>query len=111
MSFVVAGPAAVAAAAANLAGIGTNIGSANAAAAAPTTESLAPSADQVSNVVAGVFSNHAQEYQNFSAQMAAFHEHLVQALNAGAQAYAEAEALNAQHTGINAPVQSLLGGP
>lgn len=110
MSFVVAGPAAVAAAAANLADINTTIGSANAAAAAPTTESLAPSADQVSNVVAALFSNHAQEYQNFSAQMAAFHDQLVQALNAGAQAYASAEAHNAQLAAINAPAQGLLGG-
>ncbi len=53
--------------------------------------------------VAALFSQHAQGYQAAAAQVAAFHSRFVQALTAGAGAYAFAEAANAS------PLQSAMG--
>ncbi|WP_224770047.1 PE family protein, partial [Mycobacterium simulans] len=114
MSFVITSPAAVAAAATDLANIGSTISAANLAVAAPTTGVLAAGADQVSAAVAALFDAHAQSYQLLSAQASAFHEQLVQTLNAGAGSYASAEAANVQQAlldAINAPTQTLLGRP
>ncbi|AGL27282.1 PE-PGRS family protein [Mycobacterium tuberculosis CAS/NITR204] len=60
MSFVVAAPEVVVAAASDLAGIGSAIGAANAAAAVPTMGVLAAGADEVSAAVADLFGAHAQ---------------------------------------------------
>ncbi|MCV6987681.1 PE-PPE domain-containing protein [Mycobacterium shinjukuense] len=95
MSFVIAAPETVAAAAAEVAGIGSAVNAANAAAAAPTTRLLAAAADEVSAAIAALFSSHAREYQALSAQLAAFHDQFVRTLDAGAAAYAGAEAANA----------------
>ena len=73
MSFVIAAPEFLTAAATDLANIGSTIGAANAAAAAPTTSLLAAGADEVSAAVAALFGGHAQSYQALSAQAAAFH--------------------------------------
>lgn len=86
MSFVVTIPEALAAVATDLAGIGSTIGTANAAAAVPTTTVLAAAADEVSAAMAALFSGHAQAYQALSAQAALFHEQFVRALTAGAGA-------------------------
>jgi hypothetical protein len=48
MSFVIASPDLLTSAAANLSGIGSAVGAANAAALAPTVELLAAGADEVS---------------------------------------------------------------
>ncbi len=56
MSFVVTIPEALAAVATDLAGIGSTIGTANAAAAVPTTTVLAAAADEVSAAMAALFS-------------------------------------------------------
>ncbi|WP_142361371.1 PE family protein, partial [Mycobacterium ostraviense] len=95
MSFVLASPEALAAAAADVVGIGSSLRSANAAAAAPTTAVLAAGADEVSAAVASLFSGHGQAYQSLSSQMTAFHDQFVQALNSSSGAYATAEATNA----------------
>jgi uncharacterized protein YukE len=108
MSFVTVGPEAMLAKAADLAGIASTISTANSIAAAQTTSVPAPAADGVSAVVAEVFDSHAQNYQEFGAQMAAIHEQLVQTLTANGNAYANAEAANAQRIGSGA--RSLLGG-
>ncbi|AMC81800.1 PE-PGRS family protein PE_PGRS34 [Mycobacterium tuberculosis] len=84
MSFVVAAPEVVVAAASDLAGIGSAIGAANAAAAVPTMGVLAAGADEVSAAVADLFGAHAQAYQALSAQAALFHEQFVHAMTAGA---------------------------
>jgi hypothetical protein len=113
MSFVVAAPQELATAASDLAGIGSTLGAANAAAVAPTTGVLASAADQVSAQVAALLSEHGLGYQQVSAQMAAFHERVVQTLTAGASTYAEAEANAAQtltHT-VNAPAAAVPGQP
>ncbi len=62
-----------------------------------------PRRDEVSTAVAALFSQHAQGYQAAAAQVAAFHSRFVQALTAGAGAYAFAEAANAS------PLQSAMG--
>jgi len=95
MSYVNAAPEYVAAAATDLANIGSTISSANTAAMSPTSGVLAAGADEVSATVAALFDAHAQAYQALSAQAAYFHEQFVQLLNVGATHYALAEAANA----------------
>ena len=95
MSFVTTMPAALAAAATDLAGVGSAIGSANAAAASPTAGILAAAEDEVSATIAAVFSGYGQAYQRLSAQAARFHEDFVQTLTAGERWYAAVEALSA----------------
>ncbi|MGV7725554.1 PE family protein, partial [Mycobacterium kansasii] len=67
MSFVIAVPELMAAAATDLAGIGSTIGAANAAAAGNVESVLAAGADEVSAAVAAVFGAHAQSYRAVSA--------------------------------------------
>jgi hypothetical protein len=119
MSHVIAAPDMVAAAAADVAAIGSSVSEANAAAAASTTRVIAAAGDEVSAAIASLFSSHAQAYQALSAQAAAFHDQFVQALNAGAGAYASTEAANAGPLQtleqdvlkvINAPTQAGAGG-
>jgi hypothetical protein len=95
MSFVIATPELVTAAATDLANIGSTLNAANAAAASPTTGVLAAAEDEVSAAIAAVFSDHGQGLQALSAQAAAFHDQFVQALTAGAGAYLSTEAANA----------------
>jgi PE family len=120
MSFVIAAPEFVTAAASDLANVGSTISTANATAAAPTTGVLAAGADEVSATVATLFGAHGQAYQTISAQTAAFHQQFVQLMNSGAGSYAAAEAANAsplQSTQqdllgvMNAPTQAALGRP
>lgn len=113
MPFVTVAPEALTVAASDIAGIGTSINAANAAAAVPTTEVLAAAADEVSTQIAALFSVHAEGYQQLSAQMATVYDKFVQALNTGANTYAAAEA-NAVQTLTNAvhlPTEKLLGHP
>ncbi len=114
MSFVIAVPEFLSAAATDLANLGSTISAANAAASIPTTGVLAAGADDVSAAIAALFGAHAQAYQTISAQAATFHAQFVQTLSAGAGAYANAEAANVQQSllnAINAPTQALLGRP
>lgn len=94
MSFVQATPEFVAAAATDLARIGSTISSANTAALGPTSGVLAPGADEVSASIAALFDAHSQVYQALSAQAAAFHSQFVQLMNGGALQYAVTEAAN-----------------
>ncbi|BBZ37177.1 PE domain-containing protein [Mycobacterium conspicuum] len=92
MSYVITAPQMLASAATDLAGIGSSLGEANAAAAASTTKVLSAAADEVSAAIARLFSEHAQGFQAVSARASAFHDQLVRSLHASAQAYAGAEA-------------------
>src|ERR1700739_1731009 len=94
MSFVIAAPEFLTAAATDLANIGSTLSAANAAAAVPTTGILAAAEDEVSAAIAALFSAHGQGFQALGAQAAAFHTQFVQALSAGAGSYAGAEAAN-----------------
>jgi PE family len=95
ISFVIAVPEYVTAAASDLANVGSTIDAANAAAAAPTSALVAAGGDEVSAAVATAFGAHAQAYQALSAEATAFHQQFVELLNAGAASYAGAEAANA----------------
>ena len=68
MSFIYAQPEYVAAAATDLAAIGTSLNDANLLAAAPTSGALPAGADEVSAMIAALFSAHAQAYQALSTQ-------------------------------------------
>src|ERR1700738_1781909 len=83
------------AAAADASEVASAIGTANAAAVAPTTGVLAAAEDEVSAAIAAMFSAHGQGYQALSSQAAAFHERFVQALTGATGAYAAAEAAGA----------------
>ena len=60
MSYVIAATDMLAAAAADVAGIGSSLSEAHAAAAAPTTAVIAAAEDEVSAAIASLFSGHAQ---------------------------------------------------
>jgi triacylglycerol lipase len=94
MSYVIAAPQFLTAAATDLAGIGSSLGEANAAAAASTTRVLTAAEDEVSAAIAALFSAHGQGFQAVSAQAAAFHAQFMQALKSSAGSYASAEAAN-----------------
>ena len=120
MSYLIATPELLTVAARDIAGIGSLLSAANAAAAGPTTGVLVAAADEVSAQIAALFGAHAQGYQALGAQAAAFHDQFVQALNAAGGSYAAAEAANASPLEIaeqavlnviNAPTQALLGRP
>ncbi len=80
MSFVVAAPETLAAAAADMGSIGSTLNAANTAAARATTTVLAAAGDEVSAAIASLFSSHGQEYQALSAQASVFHAEFVRAL-------------------------------
>jgi hypothetical protein len=96
MSYVIVAPAMMSAAATDLTGIGSSLNGANAAAAASTTNVIPAAADEVSAAIASLLSSHGKAFQALSAQAARFHSQFVQALNAGARAYAATEAANAE---------------
>ncbi|HWS92061.1 MAG TPA: PE family protein [Mycobacterium sp.] len=67
MSLLIAAPEMVAAAATDLAAVGSTISAANAAAALPTTSIIAAGADEVSVILGALFGAHAEAYQALSA--------------------------------------------
>ncbi|TDK88090.1 PE family protein, partial [Mycobacterium paragordonae] len=94
MSFVIAVPEFVEAAAEQLAGIGSSLGEITSSAAGATTALAPAAADEVSTAIARLFGTLGSDYQAVSAQAAAYHEEFVAALSRGATAYAAAEAVN-----------------
>jgi hypothetical protein len=96
MSFVTIAPEMLTTAAGNLAGIGSTLGQATAAAAGPTTSVAAAAADDVSIAFSQLFGTYGQQFQALSAQAAAFHNQFVSSLNGGAAAYLSTEIANAQ---------------
>ena len=112
VSFVVAAPEQVQAAAENLAGIRSMLAEASASVAVPTTGVVPAAADEVSAAIAAMFANFGQEYQFLSAQAEAFHAEFVNLLSAGAGAYLSTEIANAEQNllnAVNGPIQGLLG--
>src|SRR3984893_256816 len=95
VSYVVALPEMMSAAATNVASIGSVVAMASQRVAGATTALSAAAEDQVSAAIAGVFSAHGQVYQALSSQAVAFQGGFVQALTGAAGAYAAAEAANA----------------
>ncbi len=120
MSLVIAVPDVITAAATDLANIGSIISAADAAAASPTTGILAAAEDEVSAVIAPLFSSHGKAFQAVSARAAVFHDQFVQTLLRSASALSGAEAANSTSlqnlerdllSAINAPSLALTGRP
>jgi hypothetical protein len=116
LSYVIAAPEYVAAAATDLANIGSALGDANSAALGPTSSVFAAGADEVSAAISALFNSHAQTYQALSTQAALFHQQFVNLMTGGASEYALTEAANASPLqtveqgmlgAINAPSQAL----
>ena len=95
MSFLITEPAAITAAAGDLADIGSAMSAQNAVAAGPTTGLSPAAADEVSALTAAAFAAHGVLYQEISAQAATIHQLFVATLEASAGSYAATEAANA----------------
>ncbi|WP_264000906.1 PE family protein, partial [Mycobacterium pseudoshottsii] len=120
MSFVSVVPEWVAAAATDVAGIGSVVGAANAAAAGATTSVTAAAGDEVSVAIAALFGGFGREYQAVCGQWAEFEQRFARALGAGA-AGAEAAAVGTLSPlgviergvwgAVNGPAVALWGRP
>ena len=77
MSYVIATPEMMTAAATDLATIGSNVDAAHMVAAAQTTSVIPAAADEVSAGIAQLFSQHAADHQALAGQAAAFQERTV----------------------------------
>ncbi|MCV7197433.1 PE domain-containing protein [Mycobacterium angelicum] len=95
MSYVVALPELMSAAATDVTSIGSMLTTASRDAAGATSGVLAAAQDEVSVAIAELFSAHGKAYHALSLQAAAFHEQFVQTLTGAASSYAAAEAANA----------------
>ncbi|MCV7378988.1 hypothetical protein BST11_18370 [Mycobacterium alsense] len=102
MSYVLVTPEWLSAAADDMAGIGSAVSAANAAAASSTTSLLAAGADEVSARIAGVFGAHGRQFQAICAEAARLPESFAQTFAANATAYLSTEI---------ATTQALAGGP
>ena len=112
MSYVLATPEWLSTAADDLAGIGSAVTAANAAAATSTTSLLAAGADEVSTCIAGLFGAHGLEFQAVTAQAAQLQERFALTLAASAETYLATEIANAAQslqTGI-APIPATAAG-
>ena len=94
MAYVNTAPAAIAAAAAQLEGIGNSFAAESAAAATPTTGLAPAGSDEVSALQAGAFSTYGQLYQTVSAQAQAIHQQFVNLLQSSSGSYGDTEAAN-----------------
>jgi hypothetical protein len=92
VSYVIAAPEMMTAAATDLAGIGSDLNAAHLAAAAPTVSLIPAAADEVSAAVTHLFSGYAQDFHGLVGKAATFHDQFVQTLKSGAHAYTGAEA-------------------
>jgi PE family len=94
MSYVIAAPQMLTAAAADLATVDSSLSAAHAAAASPTIASVPAAADEVSASIADLFSQHAEHYQALAGQAAALHRQFIQNLTASTRSYVSTEAAN-----------------
>lgn len=123
MSFLTAVPEELAAAATQLAAIGSALTAQNAGAAAPTTAIAPAAADQVSILQSSIFTAYGALYQQFAAEAQAMQEQFVQTLGLSSGTYAATESSNAAAAGLSSAASSggvpdfinnistLLGGP
>ncbi|WP_188112926.1 PE family protein [Mycobacterium simiae] len=95
MSYLIAQPPALAAAATELAGIGSALSEATAAAAAPTAAIATAAADEVSTAIAQLFGAFGQEFQAINAQLGALYNEFTLKLTAAANAYFGDDAISA----------------
>jgi hypothetical protein len=97
MAYVIAAPEMMAAAATDLAGIGSALSEARIAAAPPTVALVPAAGDEVSSGIAHLFSRYAEDFHGLAGRATAFHENFAQQLTAGAHSYASAEAVNVSY--------------
>lgn len=102
MSFVVTGPESMAAAAGDLANIGSSLHEATATAAGRTTGVTAAAADEVSVAISELFASYGREFHGAVARAAAVNSAFVSLLNGGAQAYLSTEIANAEQALLDA---------
>ena len=95
MSYVIAAPEMMTAAATDLAGIGSTLSVAHLVAASPTAAVIPAAADEVSASIAHLFSQYGGGFQALAGKAAAFHDQFVRTLKASASAYTSAEVANA----------------
>ena len=95
MSYVLAEPQMMAAAATDVAAISSTVSAAHMAAAAPTVSLIPAAADQVSTGIAQLFSGVAQDFHALVGQAATFGQQFAQHLHLGAGSYTAAEAVSA----------------
>ncbi|MFV8318234.1 PE-PPE domain-containing protein [Mycobacterium sp. 23] len=95
MSYVIATPDFLTAAAGDLAALGSTVTAAGAAAAHSTTSLLAAAEDEVSTAVATLFSAFGREYQAVAERASQYQERLMLRLAATANAYQATELANA----------------
>jgi triacylglycerol lipase len=110
MSYVIAAPEMMTAAATDLSNIGSAVDTAHAAAAPATTGIVAAAQDEVSSAIAALFSEHGQGFQALGAQWNAAAEQFAQTLNAGAGSYVSTEAANLAVLG-NTLLTTITGSP
>ena len=84
-----------------MAGIGSMLGEATAA-AGPTTTVVAAATDEVSIAISDMFGRYGQQFQALSSKAATVHNEFVSLLNVGAAAYLNTEIANAQQSLVNA---------
>lgn len=118
MSFVIATPDVLTAAATDLAAIDSALDAAGTAVADRTTSILAAGADEVSTAISAMFSDFGQGYQEVGRQATLFYDRFVRTLNLAGNAYTVAEAANAYSVqqllrslpapAASTPVQGLL---
>ena len=108
MAYVSTVPAAIAAAASQLEGIGNSFAAESAAAATPTTAIAPAASDEVSALQAGAFSTYGQLYQTVSADAQAIHQQFVTLLQSSSNSYQETE--NANQAGAAASSLSNASG-
>src|SRR5258707_5536697 len=106
MSFLTAIPEELAAAAAQLAAIGSSLTAQNAGAAAPTTAIAPAAADQVSILQSGIFTAYGALYQQIAAEAQAIQEQFVQTLGLSSGTYSSTEASNAAAAALSAGASS-----
>ncbi len=121
MAYVSTAPAAIAAAATQLEGIGNSFSAESSAAAAPTTALAPAGSDEVSALQAGVFSTYGQLYQTVSAQAQAINQQFVSLLQTSSGSYSDTESANqagaaasslsnATSAASNTPITSFITG-
>jgi PE family len=97
MSYVLAAPELMTAAAGDLGNIGAALTEEHVAAAALTVGLVPAAGDEVSAGVAHLFSQYAEGFQGLAGRAAAFPEQFAHTLTAGAHSYASAEAVNVSY--------------
>jgi hypothetical protein len=95
MSYVIADPEMMTAAASDLATIESDLSAAHLVAAGRTTSVIPAAADEVSAGIANLMSTHARAFQAMAQGAAKFHQQFTHNINDAAASYSSAESVNA----------------